>query len=665
MKKIDKKACRAYACKGIQISKNSGLLCTPQIEYVVDSQVLNIAHKRLLVLSFYPVKQVAEGDLLPRFVLFQGKDDFITLEHLPDHKTKWRKGKTRWVDREATTLTRRCAFHSRKDEAKVLRFCGAEGNCGFDALHAFQEVIRIKQSQQRRNATKRKIAETMKQVERRRLPKAFYSWAQQRVIPAHIFYDYRKGKTTHEGFCTRCKTDVMVTHPRHGKQGLCPNCKSMATFHATGRHSRVNERETTQVLQKMGDKLVIRIVKVYASFREYRNPDITYSETARYLCGVHNGKYTEKAFWKEYGSDPITVWRNGERPSVWNWWYNFRADNCGHVYPENLPKELMGTPWEYSQLREFYEHDGQAMYTPSYLSSFVQYPVLEYLMKLKLYRLVVNVVYGNRESGTYHKDPLNLKGTRLQEVLGVGKAYLPMLQAVDVNTHTLYLLQKLIEAGVQVEEGFLAWCQKNKIYDDRELLTCLRYGSQRKLMAYLNAQAAQSKDPRGMSHVFHLYKDYIRFCGDLQYNLRDAFILYPRNVQQAHDEASKMFNKKKVEIYNEAIGTQYPALLAQYQMADKGLMLLPPKTAEEIVAEGQALHHCVGGYVQRVVNKECVILFLRSEEAPDVPFYTIEVRNGKVAQIYGDRNCDPTEEVNAYMAKWKQEKLLPAIQAAA
>ena len=100
-------------------------------------------------------------------------------------------------------------------------------------------------------------------------------------------------------------------------------------------------------------------------------------------------------------------------------------------------------------------------------------------------------------------------------------------------------------------------------------------------------------------------------------------------------------------------------------MSEAGLMVIPPKSAEEIVEEGQKLHHCVGGYVSRVAKNECTILFLRKEEHPDIPFYTMEVREGKVKQLRGDGNCDPTPEVKAYFELWKKEKLLPAAQEAA
>jgi len=186
-----------------------------------------------------------------------------------------------------------------------------------------------------------------------------------------------------------------------------------------------------------------------------------------------------------------------------------------------------------------------------------------------------------------------------------------------------------------------------------------------KLMRYLQEQSENfapipysSETP--VKRAFGEYKDYIRFCEDLEYDLTDDFILFPRHLKDAHDRASEMFNKHKVEIYNKKIAAEYANWVEQYQLTKYGFTVLPPKTASEIVDEGHALHHCVGGYVSRVANKECVILFLRDAKKPDTPFYTIEVKDGRVAQIRGDNNCAPPPNVQRYMDTWERMKLLPA-----
>ena len=91
-----------------------------------------------------------------------------------------------------------------------------------------------------------------------------------------------------------------------------------------------------------------------------------------------------------------------------------------------------------------------------------------------------------------------------------------------------------------------------------------------------------------------------------------------------------------------------------------------PATPKDIEAEGNALHHCVGGYVGRVAKQECLILFLRKCEEPKKSFYTIEVRNRKVIQVRGMKNEVATPEVEKFMDRWEKKVLqgLPLQEAA-
>lgn len=210
-------------------------------------------------------------------------------------------------------------------------------------------------------------------------------------------------------------------------------------------------------------------------------------------------------------------------------------------------------------------------------------------------------------------------------------------------------MKKLLSRGNSVDSQLLLWCQENAITDADELERCLKHTSAYKLIRYLQKQSQdeyfltrahyQSTAER---FAFGLYKDYIRFCEDLDYDLTDDFILFPRHLKDAHDRVSEMFSNRKAEIYNQKIAAAYESCVKQYQLTKYGLTVVPPKTAAEIVEEGHALHHCVGGYVSRVANKECVILFLRKKEEPDKPFYTIEVIVRRIMEEKVDKK-EPTE----------------------
>ena len=661
-KVIDKKACRAFASEKISINPNNGLLYIPKIKYLARSMVRSIADKKLLVLSIFCVKDIRAGKNTPVYVLFQGVDDFLTLEYCEDGKSKWRKVSTSYLGEDRHNFSSFCAFYSHADEMRVIRFCHSQLENGFSALSDLQ--IKIQNRRTVDSDTKRRltIAERMKPVEKKALPRGLKPWIIKDLFPAHIFYNYRKGKTIQNGYCTHCKNDVQIISPRHNKEGVCPNCGRTVTFHAIGRNSYVYDQLTTQVVQQIGNELVARICKASVAYRDFKNPTVRIWENARIFFSVSDGRYQTESFYYRYGVEKITNWRRGDRPKASKYYYCFEPDMCGHVYPNNLDKELKGTPWEYSQLKEFYLFDGRPMTIRPFMQAYINGPALEYLIKFGLYALAVEAVYGDQEGGRIYRSPLNLKGRNLQEVLGVDKRYIPAMQEVDINIKTLHLLQTFIDSGISVDAAFLKWLMTYKVYDKEDIIRCLKYCSATKLSAYINSQSAALKEEKrrhSVSDTFGLYKDYIRFCEDLQYDLSDDFILYPRYIQDAHDRASEMFDKHKAKIYNEQISAEYEKWVKQYQMSAAGLMIIPPKSAEEIVEEGQKLHHCVGGYVARVAKKESVILFLRNMEQPETPFYTIEVKNGEVAQIRGNRNCAPTPEVETYMKVWENAKLLP------
>ena len=46
------------------------------------------------------------------------------------------------------------------------------------------------------------------------------------------------------------------------------------------------------------------------------------------------------------------------------------------------------------------------------------------------------------------------------------------------------------------------------------------------------------------------------------------------------------------------------------------------------------------------------------------PYVTVEVRDGKIAQIHGDHNSKPTEEVQKFIDLWSRKVLPMALQAA-
>lgn len=77
----------------------------------------------------------------------------------------------------------------------------------------------------------------------------------------------------------------------------------------------------------------------------------------------------------------------------------------------------------------------------------------------------------------------------------------------------------------------------------------------------------------------------------------------------------------------------------EYEYEDDNFIIRLPLDGKEIVREGNLQHICIGGYVERHSLGNTNLFFLRKKSEPDVPFYAIEMSNGKsIVQIHGFGN---------------------------
>lgn len=121
--------------------------------------------------------------------------------------------------------------------------------------------------------------------------------------------------------------------------------------------------------------------------------------------------------------------------------------------------------------------------------------------------------------------------------------------------------------------------------------------------------------------------------------------------------AKKMAETKKAmeEIFSRNDGVD------AFQIKGKGLILVVPQSGDEIRKEGEALHHCVGGYVDRVARGETNIFFIRKADHPEKSYFTMEWRNNKIIQCRGFKNCGMPADVQAFV-KVFEKKMNEAIQ---
>lgn len=61
-----------------------------------------------------------------------------------------------------------------------------------------------------------------------------------------------------------------------------------------------------------------------------------------------------------------------------------------------------------------------------------------------------------------------------------------------------------------------------------------------------------------------------------------------------------------------------------------------PKEPQDLVTEGQLMHHCVGGYVDSVLKEKTLIVFIRNKADLETPYITCEIKptDGTIGQYF-------------------------------
>lgn len=667
-RKIDKRACRKFAMPELEFNLNEGVLHVESYPYIIRTAVRNIAGQRILVLYIYQRESILAGSIKPRWVMFHSRDDFATFSFREDAKATWQCSTLDSLDRIGG-FDSKCAFYRQQDEARVARFCKCERGA-ISTLGYLQRLISYHKELERKWKKQRAIIDRMKSVSA--LPRDLKGFIHREVMPQYIFYDYQRKAPGH-AYCTACRHEVRIAAAKHNTSGLCPRCKKKITFKCRGRRGRIFDRATVQVLQKAeGNGLVLRIIKVYRSFADSDIPNhFEIWENARqFITLSSSGQCSVDAYYYHYkaGYD-LTPWCNGYRPVFDRWKYNFTADMSGVLYQRNLSDTLKDTPWAYSQLEAF---SGIASFSgvATFLSAYIKRPKIEHLIKMKLYRLVSGIIYGGYSYSALQA--INFNGENMRAILGIDRPYFPLLRELNPSIDQLHLIRQLLQADHKPSTEQIKWFIANKISNADAAKELLAHMSVHKLQRYVEQQfapedeaALKRVDYYKMNTLITDYHDYLCMCKELQYDVKNSFILFPRELKAAHDSVAKTLKDKRTAEHEKAIAGSFDEWQKRYQYQSKELMMIPPHSAKEIVDEGAALHHCVRLYVKNVAEKKSVILFVRSVDEPDKSLCTVEVKDGQVTQARGFDNEEPPAQITAFIEQWKQRVLYASDKAAA
>ena len=133
-------------------------------------------------------------------------------------------------------------------------------------------------------------------------------------------------------------------------------------------------------------------------------------------------------------------------------------------------------------------------------------------------------------------------------------------------------------------------------------------------------------------YSLELYRDYLRMMQKMN---NPRIQKYTSNLKLRHDLTERNFRAWET-VYDESkfattINTDYEWKRGKY-------CVVVPKLTLDIKREGTDQHHCVGSYVDSVLDGTTQIVFMREKGLPDVSLITVEVRNHKICQARGNSN---------------------------
>ena len=608
-------------------------------KYIAKSEVRICAHKKTLLLNLFRAPELRIGKVEAAFRVCCTHDNYITQDMQNATACKWLTGKLYSITWEYNDYGNQDWITFADDESVNLvhKFFRKEGEPA-RVVQNFQESVAHERLMCRYRKLMHQIDERMKLVPS--LPHDFRHWVEEYALydSRYLVYQYSRKKQM-DGYCTHCHHDVKVINPKHNQNGICPHCGSHVIFKAAGKFHHRLDRERVTLLQHAGDGFVFRCFTAYKRYDNIRKPDMAIYEDMRSFADKDfqvTGADTYK--WDAFRPDVnIVRWKDDSTAGVW---YE------GKVYWNNLKEVLRGTKCQYSALWTLLEkHPQKHFYPLNFLQDYE--PAYEYFIKLGMYNLVFEYTDGSNFWASDIDMSLPEHYTNLAEALKVPKTMIPMLKRMNPTKKELGMFRAAAAAG--------KWTTQDEVRKIEETVNDSRIFSVKettphKIMKYIEQQKGDSA-----KYAFREWMDYIGFCRKLGYDLKNSFVLFPKDLKKSHDMLMNRIKVKKSRAADKRIRAMFKKYQKRFAWQKGNYVMVVPRCAADIIKEGQDQHNCVGGYVESVSKKETVVLFLREKEKPNKSLYTVEYHNGQVTQCRSFANGPMTDEVQKLMKQFERD----------
>lgn len=382
--------------------------------------------------------------------------------------------------------------------------------------------------------------------------------------------------------------------------------------------------ENFALMLTRGEELFVRCFHRYG--RGYKN---ALAEVQRYVFAKDGSV--------RYGVDDCGKWQirsEVREPVFYQQPYGYADKTYRVLNPEAIKKSDM----------KFCCYEDAPELLIEYLHLYCRHPNVEYLLKSGYKHLIAVRCTGWWGNKMYLQcsECINWKSNDLLKMLRLNRAEFKLLEGRE-KLYEAYIMWRDVFPKIK-PEGLLTIAEQFHCENGTMQALCKDTGLKPDRIArYLKAHSIQNWE----------YRDYVSQCKRLHYDLNDTAISMPRKFKEMHTRCSELVRYQATQEAQRALAENL-AKRQGLEFAFGALMIRQPESVQEIIDEGKALHHCVGGYAERHASGKLHIMFIRKADKPDVPFYTVEVDLlGSIVQVRGLRNCKATAEVDAFMEAYK------------
>lgn len=346
--------------------------------------------------------------------------------------------------------------------------------------------------------------------------------------------------------------------------------------------------------------------------------------------------------WNRNPREMSTVWSRMTYYQQKKWICNTECS------PHNVQNALTGTPLQYVPL--LYDYWSASPDMVKLLALACRYPCVEYLTKMGLDTLVSERL----EQGGAN-NAVNWNGKTVMKVLRCGKQDIRVIReqfkSSGWTSIYLWLYQQTLKNNLRLTLDDISLVIRIFGHDKKTITKeLLAQADVLKFIRYIGKQFLSPHYYGSIQTTRRDYQDYIRDCESLKMDCSIEAIRYPSDLHKAHQETIKRVKHLADESLNAKISELVKKLNLKYRYQNDKLLIRPAASSAELVKEGNALNHCVGGYAERYANGSTILLVIRRVKQPNRSFYTVEMGAPDIVrQCRGKENCKATPAIKNFL----------------